>query len=53
MTWAGKSMAQKVEAAVEIPEDPMQIAVYPLAVPYLLNPVGITVLITGWARWPC
>ena len=26
-------------------EDPRQIAVYPLAVPYLLNPVGITVLI--------
>ena len=26
-------------------EDPRQIAVYPLAIPYLLNPVGITVLI--------
>ena len=26
-------------------EDPLQIAVYPLAIPYLLNPVGITVLI--------
>ena len=26
-------------------EDPKQIAVYPLAVPYLLNPVGITILI--------
>jgi len=36
---------KKVEAVVEIPEDPMQIAVYPLAVPYLLNPVGITILI--------
>jgi small neutral amino acid transporter SnatA (MarC family) len=34
-----------VEEVVEIPEDPKQIAVYPLAVPYLLNPVGITVLI--------
>jgi multiple antibiotic resistance protein len=31
------------EAAVH--EDPERIAVYPLAVPYLLNPVGITVLI--------
>ena len=26
-------------------EDPKHIAVYPLAVPYLLNPVGITILI--------
>lgn len=26
-------------------EDPQQIAVYPLAIPYMLNPVGITVLI--------
>lgn len=30
---------------VEILEDPKRIAVYPLAVPYLLNPVGITILI--------
>ena len=30
---------------MEASEDPKQIAVYPLAVPYLLNPVGITVLI--------
>jgi len=30
---------------VDIPEDPKKIAVYPLAVPYLLNPVGITILI--------
>ena len=36
---------KKVEAVVEIPKDPMQIAVYPLAVPYLLNPVGVTILI--------
>lgn len=28
-----------------VKEDPRQIAVYPLAVPYLLNPVGITILI--------
>ena len=26
-------------------KDPQHIAVYPLAVPYLLNPVGITILI--------
>src|SRR5579864_2526129 len=36
---------KKVEAVAEIPENPMQIAVYPLAVPYLLNPVGVTILI--------
>ena len=36
---------KKVEEVVEIREDPKQIAVYPLAVPYLLNPVGITILI--------
>ncbi|MGB2667159.1 MAG: MarC family protein [Candidatus Acidiferrum sp.] len=35
---------KKVEG-VEIQEDPKQIAVYPLAVPYLLNPVGITILV--------
>jgi multiple antibiotic resistance protein len=28
-----------------VPDDPKRIAVYPLAVPYLLNPVGITILI--------
>jgi small neutral amino acid transporter SnatA (MarC family) len=28
-----------------VPEDPQKMAVYPLAVPYLLNPVGITILI--------
>jgi multiple antibiotic resistance protein len=31
-------------------EDPKRIAVYPLAVPYLLNPVGITVLIIASAE---
>src|SRR5580700_1843534 len=36
---------KKVEEVVEIREDPKQIAVYPLAVPYLLNPAGITILI--------
>jgi multiple antibiotic resistance protein len=30
---------------VETPADPHKLAVYPLAVPYLFNPVGITVLI--------
>ena len=37
--------SKKVKEVVEIREDPKQIAVYPLAVPYLLNPVGITILI--------
>lgn len=36
---------KKVEEEAEIQEDPKQIAVYPLAIPYLLNPVGITILI--------
>jgi multiple antibiotic resistance protein len=30
--------------------DPMQVAVFPLAVPYLLNPVGIVVLVTASAE---
>ncbi len=30
--------------------DPMQVAVYPLAVPYLLNPSGIVVLVTASAE---
>jgi multiple antibiotic resistance protein len=30
--------------------DPMQIAVFPLAVPYLLNPAGIVVLVTASAE---
>ncbi|MGA7457552.1 MAG: MarC family protein [Methyloceanibacter sp.] len=33
------------EEEFPITEDPQQIAVYPLAIPYLLNPVGITILI--------
>jgi len=37
----GKKPVEEVEAL----EDPKRIAVYPLAVPYLLNPVGMTVLI--------
>jgi multiple antibiotic resistance protein len=34
-----------VEEELVAPNDPAKIAVYPLAVPYLLNPVGITILI--------
>jgi small neutral amino acid transporter SnatA (MarC family) len=37
----GKKVVE--EAAVQ--EDPKHIAVYPLAIPYMLNPVGITILI--------
>ena len=37
----GKKVAEEAGVA----EDPQHIAVYPLAVPYLLNPVGITILI--------
>jgi multiple antibiotic resistance protein len=31
-------------------DDPMQVAVFPLAVPYLLNPAGIVVLVTTSAE---
>jgi small neutral amino acid transporter SnatA (MarC family) len=31
-------------------EDPMKVAVFPLAVPYLLNPAGIVVLVTASAE---
>jgi small neutral amino acid transporter SnatA (MarC family) len=41
---------KKIVDEVEAPEDPKRIAVYPLAVPYLLNPVGITVLIIASAE---
>jgi small neutral amino acid transporter SnatA (MarC family) len=37
----GKKAVEEIEG----PEDPKHLAVYPLAVPYLLNPVGITILI--------
>lgn len=37
----GKKIVDDLEAL----EDPQRIAIYPLAVPYLLNPVGMTVLI--------
>ena len=36
---------KKPEEEFPVKEDPRQIAVYPLAIPYLLNPVGITILI--------
>ena len=36
---------KKVVEEVGVDEDPERIAVYPLAIPYLLNPVGITILI--------
>jgi len=40
--------AQKVEVGdAGVQEDPKQIAVYPLATPYLLNPAGVTVLIVA------
>lgn len=41
----GKKIVDEVESL----EDPKHIAIYPLAVPYLLNPVGITVLIIASA----
>jgi multiple antibiotic resistance protein len=36
---------KKVVEEIGFQEDPERIAIYPLAVPYLLNPVGITILI--------
>jgi multiple antibiotic resistance protein len=36
---------KKVVETSAVPEDPKHVAIYPLAVPYLLNPVGITILI--------
>jgi multiple antibiotic resistance protein len=41
VTGHGKQAVEEVGA----PKDPKHLAVYPLAVPYLLNPVGITILI--------
>lgn len=35
---------KKVVKEIVVREDPDKIAIYPLAVPYLLNPVGITTL---------
>lgn len=42
----GKKVVEEAASS----EDPKRIAVYPLAVPYLLNPVGITVLIIASAE---
>jgi small neutral amino acid transporter SnatA (MarC family) len=42
-TGHGKKVAN--DSLVE--EDPAKIAIYPLAIPYLLNPVGITILIVA------
>jgi small neutral amino acid transporter SnatA (MarC family) len=36
---------EKHEEELGLPIDPAKIAIFPLAVPYLLNPVGITVII--------
>jgi small neutral amino acid transporter SnatA (MarC family) len=36
---------KKVVEDTEAPADPDHVAVYPLAIPYMLNPVGITILI--------
>lgn len=36
---------KKIKEVDDVPEDPKQMAIYPLAVPYLLNPVGITIII--------
>jgi multiple antibiotic resistance protein len=36
-----------IEEQLVTKDDPAKIAVYPLAVPYLLNPVGITILIVA------
>ncbi len=41
---------KKAVEEIGVPEDP-NLAVYPLAVPYLLNPVGITILIISSAKW--
>jgi multiple antibiotic resistance protein len=37
--------SEEVVEGLEAPADPDKLAVYPLAIPYLFNPVGITVLI--------
>ena len=42
----GKKVVEEADAL----EDPKRIAIYPLAVPYLLNPVGMTVLIVASAE---
>ena len=41
---------KEAEGEIEVHEDPKSIAVYPLAVPYMLNPVGMTILIIASAE---
>ena len=41
---------KKEEEASDSPIDHHQMAIYPLAIPYLLNPVGIAVLIVASSR---
>jgi len=36
-----------IEEQLVVEDDPARIAIYPLAIPYLLNPVGITILIVA------
>jgi multiple antibiotic resistance protein len=36
-----------VEESLVVQDDPAKIAIYPLAIPYLLNPVGMTILIVA------
>jgi small neutral amino acid transporter SnatA (MarC family) len=38
---------KKVDEEAVVQVDPKHIAIYPLAIPYLLNPVGITILIVA------
>ena len=42
--------SEKGEGSPVPDEDPMRVAVFPLAVPYLLNPAGIVVLVTTSAE---
>jgi multiple antibiotic resistance protein len=43
----GHGSETSVEEQPQVEADPARIAVYPLAIPYLLNPVGITILIVA------
>jgi small neutral amino acid transporter SnatA (MarC family) len=45
----GRQSADSGDHRIE-DQDPMQVAVFPLAVPYLLNPAGIVVLVTASAE---
>ena len=51
LTLIAVKMALGSEEVVEhlaVPADPDKLAIYPLAIPYLFNPVGITVLIIAF-----